>query len=69
MHIEIFHGVYHTSPTANQNLWYWRAVAKNGRIIADGGEGFANKKNARKSVMRLVSHILTGGASTIKVLS
>ena len=26
--------------------YYWRAVARNGRIVADGSEGYSTKRNA-----------------------
>ena len=34
--------------------WYWRAVARNGRIIADGAEGYASKSNAKRAIWRVV---------------
>lgn len=33
-------------------LWYWRVVAKNGRIVVIGGEGYSTKSNARKAFHR-----------------
>ena len=36
--------------------WRWRARAKNGRVTADGAEGYATKSNVRRAVRR------TGGA-------
>lgn len=29
--------------------WRWRARAKNGRIIADGSEGYASRRNALRA--------------------
>ena len=31
----------------------WRLVARNGKIIADSGEGYSNKGNVNKAVERL----------------
>lgn len=36
-----------------KGLFYWRLKAKNGRIIADGAEGYANRQNARRAVLQL----------------
>tara|TARA_Y100000310_G_C20698991_1_gene827915 strand:- start:4238 stop:4417 length:180 start_codon:yes stop_codon:yes gene_type:complete len=30
----------------NNKKWYWRLKARNGQIIADGGQGYARKENA-----------------------
>lgn len=37
--------------------WYIRIVAKNGKIVADGGEGYANKWNAIRAAKRLSANI------------
>lgn len=47
--------------------WRWRAVARNGRIIADGGEGYASRTGTRRAVNRL--HALMGGMKVIYVES
>lgn len=39
-------------------LWYWRAVAGNGRIIADGGEGYSRKYNAQRAYDRFTDLVL-----------
>jgi uncharacterized protein YegP (UPF0339 family) len=31
--------------------WYWRLVARNGRVIADSGEGYASKFNAKRAAI------------------
>ena len=31
--------------------WYWRFVAKNGRKIADGGQGYASKANIKRAIL------------------
>ena len=33
--------------------WRWRLVARNGRIIADSGEGYVSKANAKRAMHRL----------------
>ena len=42
-------------------LWYWRFRAKNGRITADGGEGYKRPSGAQKAVDRLVFIVLDAG--------
>lgn len=37
--------------------WRWHIVARNGRIVADSGEGYLTKGNAQASVKRLVKAI------------
>ncbi len=32
--------------------WRWRAIAKNGKIMGDSGESYANKANAKRAAMR-----------------
>ena len=41
-------GIYQDS----RGLWRWRAK-KNGRIVADSGEAYANRSNARRAVHNL----------------
>jgi uncharacterized protein YegP (UPF0339 family) len=36
----------------------WRAVARNGRIIADGAEGYKSRSNATRAALRIVNWIL-----------
>lgn len=38
-------------------LWYWRLVAGNGKIVADGSEGYASKSNARRAVRTLMREL------------
>lgn len=33
--------------------WYWRLVAGNNRIVAEGGEGYRSRAGARRAVMDL----------------
>lgn len=37
--------------------WYIRIIAKNGKIVADGGEAYASKANAKRAAKRLMSNI------------
>lgn len=37
---------------AKDEKWYWRLVAKNGKIIADGAEGYATRGNAVRAIER-----------------
>jgi hypothetical protein len=34
-------------------LWYWRLRAHNGKIVADGSEGYASRGNARRAARRV----------------
>jgi len=38
--------------------WRWRAIARNGRIIADCGEGYKRKAGAAKGFEALISTVL-----------
>lgn len=47
MKAEIFQGA---------NLqWYWRVKAKNGQIIATGGEGYTRRFSAQRGFRRFMS--------------
>ncbi len=41
----------------SKSKWYWRFVARNGRVMADGGQGYHNKGNAQKAVKRLIEDV------------
>lgn len=45
--------------------WRWRLVAKNGRTVADGGEGYHSQGNARRAV-KAFRHCV--GSATIVVV-
>lgn len=45
MHIVIFKGL--------TGHWYWRLCARNGKVVADGSEGYASKSNARRAARRV----------------
>lgn len=38
-----------------RGLWRWRIIAANNRIVADSGEGYANKQNAERAVQMIQS--------------
>lgn len=40
--------------------WYWRAVARNGRKVAGGAEGYKRKSGAIKGFMSLQKIIASG---------
>jgi len=40
--------------------WYWHARAINGKIVADGAEGYATRVGARKGCRRFLDHIVRG---------
>lgn len=37
--------------------WRWRAVRKNGRTMADSGEGYRSRASARAAVTKIVALI------------
>lgn len=40
--------------------WRWRMVARNGRTVADSGEGYVRRSNARRAAFRLVNALCLG---------
>ena len=38
-------------------LWYWRLVARNGKTIADGAEGYASRANVVRAFNRVRSAV------------
>lgn len=39
--------------------WYIRIIARNGKIVADGGEAYANSSNAKRAAKRLTTSLIT----------
>lgn len=35
------------------NQWYWRLLASNKKVIADGSEGYSSKSNVLRAVKKL----------------
>lgn len=44
--------------------WRWRAVSRNGRILADAGEGYRRPTDCRKGWRRAVEALLYGSVVT-----
>lgn len=42
-------------PASKARRWRWRLIAGNGRIIADGGEGYSSKGKARDGFIRAMN--------------
>jgi len=45
--------------------WRWRAKKRNGRIIAEGGEGYTRRRDAERAVETLVEAF--GGSVSVMV--
>ena len=41
-----------------KSLWRWRLKARNGKIIADGSEGYASKQNVKRAVDKFYNDML-----------
>ena len=37
--------------------WRWRLVANNGKIVADGGEGYYSKFNVKRAIKKFIKGI------------
>ena len=48
--------------------WYW-CLCRQGRIIADGGEGYATKRNAQRAVRHLVDWVRHDNGYNIPVIT
>lgn len=42
-------------------MWYWRLRARNGRIIADGSEGYASRRGVLRAIQRLNDAFIYSG--------
>lgn len=38
--------------------WSWHLISKNGKILADGGEGYARSANVRRAIREIREEIL-----------
>lgn len=45
--------------------WYWRLKAHNGKIIADGGQGYSTSQNARRAIGKLKTVLVNKGVARI----
>ncbi|MFO0202687.1 MAG: YegP family protein [Alphaproteobacteria bacterium] len=43
-----------------QGLWRWRVIARNGRIIAESGEGYTRRARCLDGLHCLIEGIWTG---------
>lgn len=59
MTIEVYAGKDH--------LFYWRAVHRNGNIVADSGEGYSSRSNARRAVKRFADVVQSGRFTTVQL--
>lgn len=48
-------------------LWRWRLRAANGKITADGSEGYANESSVRRAVRRLFNVLCNGPLKVVTV--
>lgn len=46
--------------TGRDGKHYWRARSSNGMIVADGGEGYSTRQNARRAARRFRHAIAYG---------
>ncbi len=37
--------------------WYWRLIAPNGRIIADGSEGYTRRNGVEQAAKRVIRYM------------
>lgn len=44
-------------PAAKRDQWYWHLVARNGRIVLTGGEGFTSKAHALRAVRSIIKAV------------
>jgi uncharacterized protein YegP (UPF0339 family) len=47
--------------SAGNEQWYWRLRAKNGRIIADGAEGYTRRSDCCRAVHRVIALLPKAG--------
>jgi uncharacterized protein YegP (UPF0339 family) len=40
--------------------WRWRAIAKNGRILADSGEGYRHRRDCQRGAQRATEALIYG---------
>ncbi len=69
-----FHKRNHNSITMTHKIqvykgkkggWYIRIIARNGKIVADGGEPYANSGNAKRAAKRLMANIYSAKIEVI----
>lgn len=50
---------------AADGQWRWRLRAANGKITADGAEGYANESSCKRAVRRLFTILINGPLKVI----
>lgn len=53
--------------SGRDSKWYWRVRARNGKIVADGGEGYSRRIDADRQFRKLFSLDLIGEAMALLV--
>jgi len=48
--------------------WRWRLVVCNGRIVADGAEGYASRRNAQRAARRMLAQVRQAVELTVEGL-
>lgn len=43
-----------------RGLWRWRLTARNGRIVADGGEGYRRRADLDRALKRVIAGLIDG---------
>ena len=43
-----------------RGLWRWRLTARNGRIVADGGEGYKRRADLDRALKRVIAGLIDG---------
>lgn len=65
MRFEIYESAKHSqfgnSVTFEKWEWRWRLRAANGRIMADGSEGYSTRAAVRRAILRIMSTLLSQG--------
>lgn len=51
--------IYKTKSGNQKGCWRWRIKSRNGRIVANSGEGFTSWVKALRSIERLTTSIIT----------
>lgn len=57
----------HVSGRSPQH-WYWRLRAANGKIVADGSEGYSSKSAAKAAVRRVYRNLTGWGVLTWRAM-
>lgn len=64
--IDVFCGVKAIGRGADVDKWFWRAISANGKIIADSGESYTDRYNARRAALDFVDAMRRGVLVVIK---